>query len=189
MRIVKASKAKGIDMVDEEELLKIIHSYQRLIDIKICYCRDFLEWYRKLTVNIEIVSYVDYVYQLVVKKQSNSFERLFIYLSMQPDVLDAYCRANKNKAKKDIIQILHINCPACGSIINKNDDCPICGLERIYRKDSAKIRFHKGWCELTEDELKEYEFEMAHITSMPISQRDERDKAEFALKKRLNLIN
>ena len=174
-------------MIEEEELLKIIHSYVRLRDIKICYCRDFLNWVKRLTVSIDIVDYIDFVYQVTCKRKSNSFERLFIFLSTRSNVFDAYCSTHKDELQK---QIVHINCPACGSLIRQNENCPICELEICHRREPEVIRFHKGWCNLSSEQRKAYEVEMESIiTTIPFLERESRNKAEYQLKKRFNLID
>ena len=183
----RQAEQRGLFMIDEEELLKIIHSYVRLRDVKIYFCRDFLIWFNRLTVSIDIVDYIDFVYQVTSKKKSNSFERLFIFLSTRSNVFDAYCSTHKAELKK---QIIHINCPACGTPILQNENCPICELEVCHRREPDEIRFHKGWAKLKDEQRKSYETEMESILStIPFLERDSRNKATYELKKKFNLID
>ena len=184
---MRQAEQRGLFMIDEEELLKIIHSYVRLRDIKIYFCRDFLIWFNRLTVSIDIVDYIDFVYQVTCKKKSNSFERLFIFLSTKANVFDSYCSAHNAELKKKII---HMNCPACGTPILQNEKCPVCELEVCHRREPEEIRFHKGWAKLKNEQRISYETEMESIiNTIPFLERDLRNKAVYELQKKFNLID
>ncbi len=177
-------------MLDDEELLRKIHSYQKLANVKIWYCRDFFKWINNLKVSINIEDYVDYVYQLVSQKKANSFERLFITLSMESDVFDDFCKLHKSDLQNEVHQIVHVNCPACGSLIRQNETCPVCELEVCHRREPEAIRFHKGWCNLSVEQRKAYEAELENIiTTISFLERESRNKAEYDLKKKFNLID
>ncbi len=177
-------------MIDEDELLNIIHSYPRLRNIKVWYCRDFVNWFRRVKVNIEIVDYLDYVYQFTLTKKANSFEGLFISLSMNPEVFDDFCSLHKSELLNDVHQIVHINCPACGSLILNNETCPVCELEVCHRREPEEIRFHKSWANLTNEQRSSYESEMKNIiTTIPFLERELRNEAVNKLKKKFNLID
>ena len=183
--IVKASRAEApAAAADADALLNQLHSFSKLDELQISFCRDFIKWIEKAETEIDVFGYLNFVHAKTAKKNPKSFLRLFITLAMKSDVLNEYLSANPK-----VKSIKYINCPACGSLILENKTCEYCELEVAQRNNPDDVRFHAGWHNLTESEKAEYNETMQQIVAMPILLQNERDIAELKLKQKFNLCD